>query len=171
MRTRIAFATILVAVFGGVQGRAAGAESPESKAVNAAFDRYIEGWQKGNIDILSGAYAHDARLTAYWPDPTRPLRLESWDTVRQNLKEVFDLIHKMELDFDQRQIDVYGNIAVVSSHWTWHHNAAGPFFEHGRATFIFRKDAGKWLIIHEHSSVTPFLPGGDSELLVKENSR
>ena len=169
MTKRIAVATVFVAFLCATPGRSADATSPETKAVNAAFDRYILGWQKGDIDMLSSAYAHDARLTAYWPDPTRPLRLESWTTVKENLKEVFDLIHKMDLDFDQRQIDVYGDVAVVSSHWVWHH-ASGPFFEHGRATFIFKKAGGKWLIIHEHSSVTPFLPGSDSELLVKDTS-
>ena len=169
MRKGIAFATVFVALLGGTPARTASVTNPEARAVNAAFDRYILGWQKGDIDLLSSAYAHDARLTAYWPDPTRPLRLESWTTVRQNLKEVFDLIHRMDLDFDQRQIDIYGEVAVLTSHWTWH-NPSGPFFEHGRATFIFRKDGGRWVIVHEHSSVTPFLPGGDSELLVKETS-
>jgi ketosteroid isomerase-like protein len=170
MRKRIAFATVFVALLGATAARTASATNPETKAVNAAFDRYILGWQKGDIDLLASVYAHDVRLTAYWPDPTRPLRLESWTTVRQNLKEVFDLIHRMDLDFDQRQIDIYGEVAVLTSHWTWH-QPSGPFFEHGRATFIFKKDGGRWLIVHEHSSVTPFLPGGDSELLVKETSR
>jgi ketosteroid isomerase-like protein len=146
-----------------------GDKNSEGKAVNAAFDRYVLGWQKGDIDLLQTVYAHDARLTAYWPDPTRPMRLESWATVRDNLKEVFDLIHGMDLEFDERQIDVYGGVSILTSHWTWRH-PSGPFFAHGRATFIFKKDAGKWLIVHEHSSVTPFLPGEDSEFAVPELS-
>ena len=164
MKTRIALTTFFIALLCAAQGGTVSEMSPEAKAVNAAFDRYVVGWQTGDIDVLATVYAQDARLTAYWPDPTRPSRLESWTTIRENLKDVFDLIHRMNLEFNERQIDVYGGVAVLTTHWTWH-KASGPFFEHGRATFIFRKDGDRWLVVHEHSSVTPFLPGGDSEFV------
>jgi hypothetical protein len=170
MRTTIALTTVFIAVLGVAHGETANEKSSEAKAVNAAFDRYVLGWKTGDIDLLGTVYAHDARLTAYWPDPVRPSRLESWRTVRENLKEVFDLIRRMDLEFNERQIDVYGNVAVLTSHWTWN-QPSGPFFKRGRATFIFKKEDGKWLVVHEHSSVTPFLPGGDSEFVVKETSR
>jgi ketosteroid isomerase-like protein len=169
MRTRIAIATVSIALLSIVYGETGSPKSPEAKAINATFDRYVRGWNTGDIDLLGTVYAQDARLTAYWPDPTRPSRLESWRTVRENLKEVFDLIRRMELDFNERQIDVYGDIAVLTSHWKWN-RPSGPFFERGRATYVFKKEAGKWLVIHEHSSVSPFLPGGDSEFAVKPGS-
>lgn len=169
MKTKILFATVVVAAFGAAHTAAVGAKDFDAKAVNATFDRYVLGWQKGDIDLLETVYSHDGHLTAYWPDPTRPARLESWATVKENLKDVFDLIHRMDLEFDERQIDVYGSVAVLTTHWTWHH-PSGRFFEHGRATFIFKKDAGKWMIVHEHSSVTPFIPGGDSEFVNAEKS-
>jgi ketosteroid isomerase-like protein len=169
MRTRIALVAF-VALLGAAEGATVSKMSPEAKAVNAAFDRYVLGWQTGDIDLLATVYAQDARLTAYWPDPTRPLRLESWTTVRENLKEVFDLIRRMDLEFNDRQIDVYGGVAVLTSHWTWR-RPSNAFFEHGRATFILKKDGGKWQVVHEHSSVNPFLPGRDSEIVVKPASR
>jgi len=158
MKTRIAFATVCVVLLS--TSGSAGNNDVESKAVNAVFDRYVLGWQKGNLEILGDIYANDARLTAYWPDPTRPSRLESWTRIRVELKDIFDQIHGMDLDFNERQIDVYGPCAVLTSQWTWHH-PADPIFAHGRATFVFRKDHGKWLLVHEHSSVTPFIPGED----------
>ena len=170
MTKRIVLAAAFVALLVTVPGRAAGVENPETKAVNAAFDRYVLGWQKGDIEMLSKSYSHDARMTAYWPDPVHPLRIESWDTLRKYLVEVFDLIKGMDLDFDRREIDVYGDVAVLTTRWTWR-RPSNPFFEHGRGTFIFKKEAGKWMIVHEHSSVTPFIPGGDSEILVKDSSR
>jgi ketosteroid isomerase-like protein len=169
MKTRILFATIWFACL-GAHGESLAARDAEAKAINATFDRYVLGWQTGDIGLLATIYAHDARLTVYWPDPARPSRLESWPTVRENLKEVFDLIKHMDLEFDQRQIDVYGGVAVLTSQWTWR-DPSGPFFEHGRATFVFKKDAGRWLIVHEHSSVIPFLPGADSEFPVPENTQ
>jgi ketosteroid isomerase-like protein len=167
MRTRIALSIISVALLCGAQAGTANNTDHESKAVNAAFDQYVRGWQTGDINLLGSIYAHDARLTAYWPDPTRPARLESWTTVRSNLKEVFDLINHMNLEFNDRQIDVYGPVAVLTSNWIWH-QSSGLFFDHGRSTFIFKKEEGRWRIVHEHSSVTPFLPGRDSEFVALE---
>jgi hypothetical protein len=169
-RTKIVLAIASVALLCSAQSGTIKPRESEAKAVNAAFDRYVQGWQTGDINLLGSIYAHDARLTVYWPDPTRPSRLQSWDSVRTNLKEVFDLIHRMNLEFDERQIDVYGGVAVLTTHWTWH-QPSGVFFEHGRATFIFKKDGGNWRIIHEHSSVTPFIPGQDSEFVTQEASR
>src|SRR6516162_1871161 len=77
MKTRIMLATAFVAL-SAAHSASGGDKNSEGKAVNAAFDRYVLGWQKGDIDLLQTVYAHDARLTAYWPDPTRPMRLESW---------------------------------------------------------------------------------------------
>jgi len=110
MTKRIVLAAAFVALLVTVPGRAAGVENPETKAVNAAFDRYVLGWQKGDIEMLSKSYSHDARMTAYWPDPVHPLRIESWDTLRKYLVEVFDLIKGMDLDFDRREIDVYRDV-------------------------------------------------------------
>jgi ketosteroid isomerase-like protein len=158
MRKRIGLATVCIALLCGILGQAASGRDAEAKAVNAAFDRYVLGWQKGDLSLLGGVYANDVRLTAYWPDPTRPSRLESWTTVRESLKDIFARIHGMDLEFQERQIDIYGTCAVLTSHWTWH-DPADPIFDHGRATFVFKKDGGKWLIVHEHSSVAPFIPG------------
>jgi uncharacterized protein (TIGR02246 family) len=169
MKTKFVLSIVSIALLSSAQGETVNKRDREAKAVNAAFDQYVLGWQTGDINLLASVYAHDAKLTAYWPDPTRPSRLESWTTVRANLKEVFDLIHRMNLEFDERQIEVFGGVAFLTSHWTWH-QPSGPFFEHGRATFIFKKEDGRWRILHEHSSVTPFIPGQDSEFVAQETS-
>jgi ketosteroid isomerase-like protein len=158
MRKKIGLAIVCAPLLCGILGQAANGRDSEAKAINAAFDRYVLGWQKGDLNLLGGVYANDARLTAYWPDPTRPSRLESWTTIRESLKDIFGRIRGMNLDFNEREIDVYGTCAVLTTQWIWH-EPADPVFEHGRGTFVFKKDNGRWLIVHEHSSVTPFIPG------------
>ncbi len=171
MKTKLVLSIVSCVLAYSAQGGTFKGSDPQAAAVNAAFDKYVHGWQTGDVELLSRVYAHDARLTAYWPDPTRPARIESWPTVRANLKEVFDLIHHMNLEFDEREIDVYTEVAILTTHWTWH-QPSGTFFEHGRATFIFKKQGnGQWRILHEHSSVTPFLPGRDSEFVPLETSK
>jgi ketosteroid isomerase-like protein len=160
MNTRVAIAAVCVPLLLGFTGQAANMKDAPSKEVNATFDRYIAGWNKGDLNLLSSVYASDARLTAFWPDPYRPSRLESWATIKSNLKDIFEQIQGLDLEFNEREIDFYGSCAVLTSHWTWH-DPANPLFAHGRATFVFRRDGNKWLVVHEHSSVLPFIPSGD----------
>ena len=72
MRKKIGLGSVCIPLLCGILGQAASGRDAEAKAVNAAFDRYVLGWQKGDLSLLSGVYANDVRLTAYWPDPTRP---------------------------------------------------------------------------------------------------
>jgi ketosteroid isomerase-like protein len=111
---------------------------------------------KGDLSLLGGVYAKRPSDAIGLTDA--PVAAESWTTVRESLKDIFARIHGMDLEFKERQIDIYGMCAVLTSHWTWH-DPADPIFDHGRATFVFKKDGGKWLIVHEHSSVAPFIPG------------
>jgi ketosteroid isomerase-like protein len=137
-------------------------ENAETRQVNDTFDRYVLGWKNGDLHLLGEVYANNARLTAYWPDPSRGSRLSGWSQIHDELKDVFDRIHGMDLDFNERQIDIYGRCAVLTTQWTWHH-PADPIFATGRATFIFNKQGHRWVLVHEHSSVTPFIPGEVTE--------
>jgi uncharacterized protein (TIGR02246 family) len=127
-----------------------------SREVERTFDRYVRGWNEGSIEILADIYAHDARLTAYWPDPSTPT-VQGWDAIQSSLADVFKRIHGMALDFKERQVEVYGDVALLTSTWTWR-EAEAPMFEHGRASFVFQRRNHKWVVVHEHSSIQPFLP-------------
>jgi ketosteroid isomerase-like protein len=126
-----------------------------TRDVEQVFDRYVQGWNQGSVEILSAIYANDARLTVYWPDPSNP-SVQGWDTVKKDLADVFKRIHGMALDFVERKVEIYGDVAVLTSNWTWKEPAA-PMFEHGRASFVFQRRNQKWMVVHEHSSIMPFL--------------
>lgn len=128
--------------------------------INKTFDQYVQGWRKGDVKLLSEVYANDAKVSAYWPDPSRPNLLMGWPKISSNLKDIFERLHEispygMDLEFNERNIDLYGDTAVLTSSWVWGH-PADPAFGTGRATFIFQHRGKKWFIVHEHSSVTPF---------------
>lgn len=139
--------------------KGAGSVEVARREVEQTFDRYVQGWNQGSVEILSGIYAHDATLSAYWPDPSTPT-VEGWDTVKRDLEDIFRRIHGMALDFTERKVEVYGDVAVLTTIWTWK-EAPSPMFEHGRASFIFQRRNRNWVVVHEHSSIQPFLPNQD----------
>jgi len=128
----------------------------QRREVEQTFDRYVQGWNQGSVEILADIYAHDAKIIAYWPDPSNP-SVQGWDAIKKSLEDVFTRIHGMALDFKERQVEVYGDVALLTSTWTWK-EAEAPMFEHGRASFMFQRRNHKWVVVHEHSSIQPFLP-------------
>jgi ketosteroid isomerase-like protein len=131
-------------------------ENNEIQEIGKIFDSYVSAWNKGNYETLAGIYANDRTVSVFWPDPARPSLLVGWTRISSNLKDVFGFLHGgLDLDFNDRQIQIYGDTALLTSSWVWHH-PADPAFGSGRVTVIFHKYGKKWLIVHEHSSVTPF---------------
>ena len=159
-RTLFTTTLICAALLGGavIKGQAGTSNDSTAKEIMAAFDTYVVGWHDGNLKQLTGSYLNDGRVSAYWPDPSRGGLLEGWTRISTDLDDIFTHSGGMDLDFHDRKIEVYGNTAVLTSLWTW---AAppSPSFTHGRVTFVFVKQGKQWRVVHEHSSVMPFIPG------------
>jgi ketosteroid isomerase-like protein len=133
-----------------------------AQQVQAAFDRYIEAWRTGNMDAFAAAYTNDDRLTAYWPDHTRSYPIKGWENVRKALVEIVGLIGGMDLVYTEREVEMYGNIAILTANWKWVaiENLREPMgdkakqaYAKGRGTFVFERQGSKWVVVHEHSSV------------------
>jgi hypothetical protein len=164
IRTAMAvFALCLCTVATCAAGAARPGDEARKKEINKIFDDYVTGWRTGSVEMLAKIYANDARVSAYWPDPSRPGVMVGWPKIEKSLKDVFERLHEispygMDLTFNDRIIDIYGDTAVMTTSWVWGH-PADPAFGTGRGTFIFQRRGPKWVIIHEHSSVTPFDSG------------
>jgi ketosteroid isomerase-like protein len=143
------------------------------KEVNAAFDRYIEGWKRGDLDALAQVYATDDRVTAIWPDPTHSYPVQGWKTVRQELDDSIkfaqvEFATGIDIEYSPRHVEVYDNVGIVTTSWRWANldkplrPGALPLTQDGRdvwgkgqATFIFVKHGPIWSLVHEHVSVQP----------------
>jgi ketosteroid isomerase-like protein len=141
--------------FGRSPDKTTAKENREVKEIEKTFDVYVRAWNTGDYAALAGIYANDSTVSVFWPDPARPQLLVGWPRISSNLKDIFERVHGLDLDFNDRQIHLYGETAVLTSSWVWHH-PADPAFGTGRVTFVFHWRDNKWWIVHEHSSVTPF---------------
>jgi ketosteroid isomerase-like protein len=149
-------------------------EEKAIREVQATFDRYIDGWKRADIEALSKVYAADARVTGIWPDPTLKYPVQGWPEVRRELARVFDFGKGMNMYYSPRHVEIYGDIAIISTNWEWVDGGpAAPGtpeaklaeerrlemkeagFGGGQATFVFQHRANRWVLVHEHASVLP----------------
>jgi ketosteroid isomerase-like protein len=154
--------SVLIAFVCAAYGAGKPADSGDPAAVRLvrhAFDDYVRGWRSGDVPLLATIYAEDAQLSAYWPDPSRASRIRGWSQIKTDLEDIFGRIKGMDLEFNEREVNVYGDVAVLTSHWVWN-TPADPMFATGRASFVFHRRGARWVIVHEHSSPTPVLPEG-----------
>lgn len=63
------------------------------------------------------------------------------------------------MEMRQPSINVMGDVAIVTSYWvgTMFTPGGGSQVMQGRATQVWKKIEGKWVIIHEHDSFFPTL--------------
>lgn len=144
------------------------------KEVQAAFDRYIDGWKRGDVTALSKVYAADSRVTGIWPDPTLKYPVQGWGEVAKELTRVFSYGKGLNMLYTPRHVEIYGNVAILSSNWDWIPNdllepgtkeaaeaeerrllMKKEGFGSGQATFVFERRGASWLLVHEHASVEP----------------
>ena len=128
--------------------------------VKQAFDRYVDGWTRGDLSVLDTVYATDDRLVLFWPDIRYPWRIKGYTAARKRLDEIFktmSLMGGLKLDFYEREIEFFGNLAIFTAHWKWLNVPAEvkELFSGGRVTLIFEHRGPKWLIVHEHASWKP----------------
>jgi ketosteroid isomerase-like protein len=132
--------------------------------INSTFDRYVQYWKTLDIKGLSSIYAPDSHVTAFWPDPGHGVRLDGWPQIKKAMEESAQFIPGMDLTYTDRKIELFdGHFAVLTSHWIWNLPPVVPqgihyAFRKGRTTFIFVHRKNRWVLVHEHASVTPFLP-------------
>lgn len=128
--------------------------------VNEAFSRYVDGWTRGDLRVLDGVYATDDRLVLFWPDIKYPWRIKGYTAARKRLDEIFknmSLMGGLKLDFYEREIELYGHIAIFTSHWKWLNvpEEVKDLFSGGRVTLVFEHRGPRWVIVHEHASWKP----------------
>src|SRR5580765_1964490 len=138
---RFTLVTLAVLVICGGASPAWAGEDPSVQQIKDSFNHYIDAWTRCDLPKLSEVYATDEELVVYWPDPNRPFLLQGWTAVRKGLEEIFEALGKIELEFTLQQINVYGDIAVLTSNWKWltPSGPIDPSISTGRLTLVFQR--------------------------------
>jgi ketosteroid isomerase-like protein len=138
------------------------AASTEVEELLPLITKYGEAFETGDAEALGELYWQDERLTVFWPEPETAFRIDGWSQWQSYLKGFAGFVSKLppgglNLEMRQPSMVVMEDVAIVTSYWvgTMLTAEGGSQVMQGRATLIWKKIDGKWVIIHEHDSLFP----------------
>ena len=106
------------------------------------------------VDELETYHAFGRKFTKF--DDFEPLERQDGDTTRRLEREMLLAVEEFDARAVDLKIDVFGPVAVTTFVMEYAVLAEGQRMElRARATLVFAKDDGAWLIVHEHFS--PFV--------------
>lgn len=141
----------LLAVSAVYQGCVKVSEKPNDNsaaAVRAVLDAQAAAWNRGDIPGFMDGYAKEETTTFVSGDHLT----RGWQTVLERYQKTYDSREKMgTLTFDELDIVPLSEFyAVATGRWRIALASGDP--PHGRFTLIFRRTAGGWRIVHDHTS-------------------
>lgn len=109
-----------------------------------------DAWNRGDIDGFMKHYWNSDELT--FSSGGRTLR--GWDATRQRYRDRYPTPERMgRLTFDRLDITPLNpGAALVLGRW---HLTRAPDSIGGNFSVLFRRIAGRWVIVHDHTSVLP----------------
>ena len=137
------------------------AENKGEKEIRALLNDALSAFKAKDLDKMMSFYDHSASLVVY--DVVPPVQYTGWDAYKKDFAEFFAL-------FDGPISDEVSDMAIVAEgnlgysrmveHVTGKQKNGQPMDMLVRVTDVYRKNKGKWLIIHEHVSVPVDLDSG-----------
>jgi ketosteroid isomerase-like protein len=133
------------------------AHKPKKKAVaptapdKAYLQKILDGWSAGNVENMAQYYDHGD----YNFFDIAPLKYSNWAEYQKGVTELLKAYKSLKLTLNEdTQIHTDGNLTWTTS--TVKEDALTTAGKHEMAvlrwTLIFEKQAGKWMIVHEHMS-------------------
>jgi ketosteroid isomerase-like protein len=124
---------------------------PSGAPDRAYLQKVLEGW--GSLDTANVAPYYDQGEYAFF-DIT-PLKYGNWAEYQKGVTELLKGYKSLKLTLnDDAQIHTHGNLTWAAA--TVKEDAVTRAGKHELATLrwtlIFEKQAGKWMIVHEHMS-------------------
>jgi ketosteroid isomerase-like protein len=139
--------TVYAALLGVCLTATLPAASDSSADIRSVLSAQVDAWNRGDIDGYMNGYARsDATEFISGDTLTR-----GWKTVRDRYARKYDNREKMgTLSFSDVHVSMLGDDAALAvGRWKLQRKNDKP---HGRFTLLFRRSAGDWRIVHDHTS-------------------
>ena len=127
--------------------------------VGAATQSWADAFNSCDAAKAGALYSADAVL---W-GTVSPVIISTPAGIRQYFERVCSSDPKPKVVLGERTVRVYGDTAVNSGGYAFTVYPAGqPIQVPARFSFVYRKQAGRWLIVDHHSSLKPAAPAAAS---------
>lgn len=163
MRKLIGLVIVLGLALAFLSSPMAAASTEAEEELMPLILKYEQAMETGDLEIFGELFWHDERLTVFWPEPETAFRIDGWSQFQSFLKGFTTFISQLppgafNLEIRQPSINVMGDVAIMTAYWVGTmFTLEGSQVMQGRATQVWKKIEGKWVIIHEHDSFFPAL--------------
>ena len=129
----------------------------EQLEVERRIEDIMSAARRQAIDELESYHAFGRKFTKF--DDFEPLERQDADTTRRLEREAILGVDEFDPRVVDLKVDVFGPVAVATFVMDYAVVAEGQRQElRARGTLVLAKEAGEWLIVHEHFS--PFAANG-----------
>jgi uncharacterized protein (TIGR02246 family) len=135
------------------------AASPEEEVLQV-MTNWFKAYNTNNAELMASLYWNSPKLTAFCPDPSSAFLIQGWELNAEGWKLIAkDPIGTYVNTPSHIQATMLSdNVAIITGYNTETYtdpNTKAQTIYHVRGTFVVQKIGGKWVIVHEHSSVFP----------------
>jgi ketosteroid isomerase-like protein len=124
--------------------------TPEEQVIDNQISEMLAAWQIGDFAMLKNYYADDVTVVSGVWEPA----LMGWAKYLQAYTRQRERVSNVRLDRTNTFIHVQGNLAWATYQWDFGAMADGsPSAARGHTTLVFQKRDGRWLIVHNHTSL------------------
>lgn len=157
MKHDFRFSLLLAAVCIMIGWATAGGKEDKMIAAAKALDqKFIEAYNKGDVDAVMATYWNSPELVSYPPDA---MEVKGWQAAKDAFAHSFAHMKGAALELIESNYKVVGDAVITWGKWRLKMPAAdGQTMEiEGRYTDVKAERDGKWVYIMDHASV-PLLP-------------
>ena len=110
----------------------------------------LAAWQIGDTELLHKAYADDVMVVSGLFEPP----LVGWPNYLNAYKQQRMRMEQVRMERTNSFLTLRGNVAWVAYQWQFQAIADGkPASAQGHTTLILEKRGGRWVIVHNHTSL------------------
>jgi len=122
----------------------------ENNVIDYRIAEMLAAWQLGDINLLHSVYADDVSVVSgVFEAP-----IMGWPNFLATYQRLRARVSSVQKDRYNTYTVVRGTLAWSSYQWEFNGQVDGNAARwRGQTTLVFEKRAGKWMIVHDHTSV------------------
>jgi ketosteroid isomerase-like protein len=127
----------------------------DEQQIDYMLSEMMGAWQVGDIEKLHSTYADEVSLVSgSWAPPVM-----GWANYLAIYQQQRARVQRVRMDRTNTFIKVKGDVAWACYQWNFTATMDGqPMQSQGQTTVVMEKRNGHWLIVHNHTSLTPPAP-------------
>jgi ketosteroid isomerase-like protein len=128
----------------------------DEQQIDYMLSEMMGAWQVGDVEKLHSTYADEVSVVSgSWAPPVM-----GWANYLAIYQQQRARVQRVRMDRTNTFIKVKGDVAWACYQWNFTATLDGqPMQSQGQATMVMEKRNGHWVIVHNHTSLTPPPPG------------